>query len=276
MKFLLEKAKTYQNFIALLLVLLVAITPAFAQKDCFPSKSNRLVNDYLNILSPQDANVLEQKLVNFGNETSNQIVVIITGDLCGYEAMEYATEIGHKWGVGQAKFDNGIVILVKPTGGAGERKTFIAVGYGLEGAIPDAISKRIVEKELIPYFRQEQYAQGIDAATTVLMQLAKGEINSQDYAKKGGDATGALAIILIVFLVIFIVIATSIGQAKSYAKRNNMGWLAALILLSQSRSNHRGTFGNFSGGGGGFGGGGGGFGGFGGGGFGGGGAGGSW
>jgi len=274
MRFLLEKAKTYQNFIALLLVLLLGSAPAFAQKDCFPTKSNRLVNDYLNVLNPQDANALEQKLVNFGNETSNQIVVIITGDLCDFEPMEYATEIGHKWGVGQSKFDNGIVILVKPTGGPGERKTFIAVGYGLEGPIPDAISKRIVEQEMIPYFRQEQYAQGIDAATTVLMQLAKGEINSQDYANKGGDATGALAIILIVFLVIFIAIATSIGQEKTYAKRNNIGWLAALILLSQSRSNHRGTFGNFSGGGGSFGGGG--FGGFGGGGFGGGGAGGSW
>jgi uncharacterized protein len=275
MKFLLEKVRTYPKFIALLLLLFIGLAPAFAQKDCFPAKSNRLVNDYIDVLNKQDVNNLEATLVNFANETSNQIVVIVTGDLCGLEPVEYATEIGHKWGVGQSKFDNGIVILIKPTGGAGERKTFIAVGYGLEGAIPDAIAKRVIEKEMIPYFKQERYAEGITQASNVLMQLAKGEINSQDYANKGGDTTAPIAIILVVFLIILIVIVSSIGQAKSYAKRNNMSWLAALFLLSQTRNSHRGTWGNFSGGGGSFGGGGG-FGGFGGGGFGGGGAGGSW
>ena len=91
----------------------------------------RLVNDLAGLFTDQQETELERMLVAFDDSTSNQIAVVTVNDLEGYEASEYATRIGIDWGVGSEKFDNGIVILVKPkTSSAGQ--VFIAVGYGLE------------------------------------------------------------------------------------------------------------------------------------------------
>lgn len=253
-----------------LLALFLPFSAAFAQQDCLPKASQRLVNDYTQTLDAAQAERLEQKLLALNRETSNQVVVIVTNDLCNYEPMEYATEIGHSWGVGQKEFDNGVVLLVSPE----QRKTFIAVGYGLEGAIPDAIAKRIVNNELIPFFKQNDYYGGIDAATTVIAQLASGEISAKNYGskqRKGDNPIFAILGILIIAAIFFLSIGAS---ARRYASANDVAFWTAFFLLMNSRNSHRGTFGNFSSGGGSFGGGG--FGGFGGGGFGGGGAGGSW
>lgn len=254
---------------------LLQAVPAIASEDCLPASRNQLVHDYANVLSQNQVADLEQKLVSFSRETSNQLVVIITNELCNYEPMEFATEIGHKWGVGQKEFDNGVVLLVSPE----QRETFIAVGYGLEGAIPDAIARRIVDQELLPHFRNDDYYGGISAATTVLMQLAQGEINAADYGESKGD--NPVGAIILIFIIIFLVAFLGpVASAAKYSSVNNVAFWTALMLMMSSRSSHGGMFGNFSSGSGsfgrGFGGGGGGFGGFGGGGFGGGGAGGSW
>ena len=104
----------------------------------------RLVNDLAGLFTDVQEAEMERMLVAFDDSTSNQITVVTVKDLEGYEASEYATRIGLDWGVGSEKFDNGVVILVKPkTSSSGE--VFIAVGYGLEGAVPDAYAKRIIE-----------------------------------------------------------------------------------------------------------------------------------
>lgn len=267
--------KTNFFLFTLLFALLLPIS-AFAQEDCLPKSSNRLVNDFTGTISGKQNQALEEELRKFNRETSNQMVVIITNELCNYEPMEYATNIGHSWGVGQKEFDNGIVLLVSPK----HRKTFIAVGYGLEGAIPDAIAKRIVNQELLPNFRNDDYYGGITAATGVLMQLAKGEINAEDYGGSKGDNPALVLVIFILLAIVFFVVGP-IASAAKYSSVNDVAFWTALMLIFSSRGSHSGMFGNFSSGSGGFGGGGfgssgGGFGGFGGGGFGGGGAGGSW
>lgn len=268
--------KLYTPAVLTFLFAFSATSSIQADVDCLPKTSNRLVNDYATLLSSDQAIQLEKKLVDFNKETSNQLVVIITNELCQFEPMEYATNIGHEWGVGQGEFDNGIVLLVSPE----LRKTFIAVGYGLEGAIPDAIAKRIVNQELLPHFRNDDYFAGIDAATNVLIQLARGEINAADYNENKGDDPAAVIIIFIIIVLLFIFVGP-VASAYKYSNVNNVAFWTALMLIFSSRNSHSGMFGNFSSGrgsfgGGGFGGGGGGFGGFGGGGFGGGGAGGSW
>ncbi|MBK8226974.1 MAG: TPM domain-containing protein [Flavobacteriales bacterium] len=118
---------------------------------------------------------INDRLVAFARETSNQVLVLIVDTLCGEEPADFAFGIGERWGIGQKGFDNGIVILIKPTGSAGSRKVFIATGYGLEGAIPDATCRRIVDNEVIPRFKQGEFAQGIDAALNVIFPLAKGD-----------------------------------------------------------------------------------------------------
>ena len=232
----------------------------------------QFVDEHL-FLSTQEADLLNTKLAKFARETSNQILVLVVDTLCGYPASDLAFEIGEKWGIGQEKFDNGIVILIKPTGASGQRKVFIATGYGLEGAIPDLTAKRIVDREILPRFKTGNYYDALNEATDVLMGLAIGEFNAKSYGKKSFPWP------LLFFVLIFIVVvfASARNRAKRYAKLNNVDLWTAWWLLSQMDRKHRGNWGGFTGGGGGgFGGGGGGFGGFGGGSSGGGGAGGSW
>ena len=231
-----------------------------------PTQPPRLVNNFSlafpNLLSADEMASLENSLLAFSDSTSTQIVVLIVDDLQGLEPWEYATEIGQAWGVGQAKEDNGIVILIKPTKEGIGRKTFIAVGYGLSAVIPDLTAKRIVDQELLPEFKQGNYYMGIQKACSLLMALAKGEIKHQNYNQNRPAIKASWVIKLIIIILIIIYLAS-----KSKGGGASIG--------------RRGMFmGPFYGGGfgGGFGGGSssGGFGGFGGGGFGGGGSGGSW
>ncbi|MFC2114733.1 TPM domain-containing protein [Bacteroidota bacterium] len=237
-------------------------------KNQFPP---RLVNDFINLLSASEVNELENKLQNFARSTSNQIAVVIVDDLGGYDVSDYAFRLGQKWGVGQAKFDNGVVIVIKPTGGEGERKTFIAVGYGLEGNIPDAVARRIVDHEMIPNFKSNNFYAGLNAATDVLMKLASEEYSYEVYLNESKPSVWPSLIIVLFFLFVFIF--SGFSRAKQYSNVNNIPFWAAMMMMGSAG---RGSgYSDFSSGRGSFGGGGG-FGGFGGGGFGGGGAGGSW
>ncbi len=258
-----------------LLLLLIFTSSLSAITDSIPERPNppRLVNNLSkqmpDFLSSSEEAQLERKLEDFANQTSNQIVIVIVDDVAGMEPWDYATQLGHKWGVGQKKFDNGVVILVKSTGGSGQRYLEIVVGYGLEGAIPDLTTKQIRENEMVPYFKNKQYFTALDKGTDVLMSLAKGEYNSDAYGKKhSGKGFPKGLIIPIIFLIIFIIIRSSRGGGG----RGGMSMGSGFFLGSMMGRGFGG------GGGSGFGGGGssGGFGGFGGGGFGGGGSGGNW
>jgi uncharacterized protein len=261
----------YILFCAALLGTMAQLT---AQNDCFPQQPNGWIVDEANVFTQEEQSRINAQLEEFTLTTSNQIVILIVNDLCGMDPAMYATEIGHEWGVGQEKLDNGAVILVKPTGGQGQRAVHIAIGYGLEGTIPDAIAKRIVEQEMIPRFSQGDIKGGILAGTSVVMDMAKGEYNSAEYAKSNGSGASGFAAIIPILFIIFIAFISRFSGARSYARRNNTSFWLALLLMN-SMGSHRGSYGNFSSGRGSFGGGGG-FSGFGGGGFGGGGAGGRW
>jgi len=265
MKFL---SKNYKYFAPLLILLFLThgINAQIPKKPVPP----RLVNDYVSLLDNNQINLLEQKLAEFANSTGNQIVVAVVDDLGGYDPGEFAFKLGEEWGIGQKGKDNGIVILIKPTGGEGERKVYISVGYGLEGVIPDAIANRIVNNELLPNFRQGKFYEGLNAASDLLISLANKEFSAEDYVKKT-KANGYLPIIVVGIIIIFFLIG-SMSRVRRYSSTNNLPFWVAMMMMSNSG---RGTYNNFgSGSGGGFGGGG--FGGFGGGSFGGGGAGGSW
>lgn len=230
-----------------------------------------LVWQYVDWLSSEEWERLDRKLVHFARETSNRILVLVVDTLCGYPESDLAFEVGQNWGIGKEGFDNGIVFLVKPYGAPGERAVFIATGYGLEGAIPDLMAKKVVENEVLPRFRDGEFFEGMDKATDVLMALAKGEFDEKSYGKK---AVPWAVLLFFLFIAVIMVLAWR-SQVKNYARTNNVDFWTAMWLLNQmqqKRGSHRtfGSGGGFSGGSGG------GFGGFGGGGFGGGGAGGRW
>lgn len=224
-----------------------------AERPSPPKLYNNLSKEFPNFLSESEAATIEGKLEAFSRETSNQIVVVIV-DLDGADPASYATELGTSWGVGKKDANNGIVVLISP----GTHDLFIAIGYGLEGAIPDLATKRIREEEMNPYLKSGDYFTAINKGTDKLMALAKGEINVKDYTKKKKDWFNTILIIAVIIAAIWI-----------FSGKGGGG------TFSSGRGYSRG-FGGFSGGS--FGGGSssGGFGGFGGGSFGGGGSGGKW
>ncbi|HAF28945.1 MAG TPA: hypothetical protein DCG75_07840 [Bacteroidales bacterium] len=267
-----------RNKIKHIVLILLSLPSINAIAQNFPEKANppKIVNDYTDFLSNAEIQALENKLVNFSYETSTQIAIAIVSDLDGYDPASYAFGLGDYWGIGQKGKNNGILILVKPKYQNSKGEVYIATGYGVEGAVPDAITKRIVNNEILPYFKQGQYYKGLDEATNRIMELTRGEYTADEYSRKTQSNTGSAIPVIIIFLIVIIFsIMGRARRARHYAVGHNIPFWIAMGMLSSSGRSHGGSFGNFSSGGGSFGGGGG-FGGFGGGSFGGGGAGGSW
>ena len=255
--------RTTKRYNLLLVLLLVLIFGTGLQAQ-LPSPSNppRLVNDYTGTLNASQINTLEHKLVAYNDSTSTQILVLLVDDLQGYSIEQYATEIGHSWGVGQKDKGNGVVILVKPKKGSEKGEVNISTGYGMEQYVTDATGKNIIEKEMIPAFKEGDYYTGIDNAVNVIMGLCSGKFTQDEY--NDGEGLPGWLTILFIIAVIIIFIKFSSGSGQNYS-----GGGSRTIWIPMG-----GGFGGGFGGGGGFSGGG--FGGFGGGGFGGGGASGSW
>lgn len=229
-----------------------------------PMQPRRIVNDFTGMFSPQQQAALERKLRNFNDTSSTQIAVVTVPSLHGYAPNDYAQRLAEKWGVGQKGKDNGILMLIKPKTRDEKGQVAIAVGYGLEGTVPDAIASRIIRNEVIPAFQNGQYYNGVDKATDVLMDLTGGEYTADQYARR--NEGGGLAWLLIPFGLIFL-LPWFVKRKHGYTTGSRGGDVPPIFW-----GGGFGRGGGFGGGGGGFGG----FGGFGGGGFGGGGASGSW
>ncbi len=271
-----DRIKKYAIHLVIGVLLLGSPASLFSQ-DAIPDRPTppRLVNDFAGILSRDQVAYLENKLVDFANQTSNQITIVTLSDLSGYAISDFAFRLGEKWKVGQEEFDNGIVILVKPKTSSEKGKVFIATGYGLEGAVPDAVAKRIVEAEILPAFRKNNYLEGLDHAVDILFEITRGEYSPDQYMKDSGEPTAEIGIGFFIFLMIMLSIISRIRRNRHYSPGHSLPFWTILFLAGSGGRSHSGNFGRFSSGS--FGGsGGGGFGGFGGGSFGGGGAGGSW
>jgi uncharacterized protein len=233
----------------------------------------RLVNDFAGMLKADEVNSLEQNLVAFNDSTSTQISIVTVPSLMGYDRADYAQRLGEKWGIGQKQLNNGVLILVKPKQPESAGQVFIAQGYGLEGVLPDITCAQIVDNDILPAFRRDDYYGGLSKAVNTIMAITRGEYTAADYAKKVGKKSGGgfpLGTIIVIVIIILIISRGSGGGGSRHIGSGNMPLWMLLSMMNSGRGSHGGSWGGFSGGGGG------GFGGFGGGSFGGGGAGGSW
>lgn len=246
------------------------------QAQDFPPRPSppAMVNDFTGVLSQGERQQLEYKLRAYRDSTSTEIAIVMMHSIGGYEVVDYATQLGNQWGVGQKGKDNGLVILVA----LDDHKMAIVTGYGMEGSITDLQTRLVREQYMVPNFRANNFYQGLDQATTALIQMAAGEyVNDHP----GGDNQNQLPnysglFMLLIFLLFFVV--RTITGVRTY-RRNHIGSRHLSFWTIFWLMSHRGNSGGHFRGGSGFGGGssgGGGFGGFGGGSFGGGGSGGSW
>lgn len=239
------------------------------------------VYDEINLLSPSQKSALEQKLIRYSDTTSTQIVIATISSTKGEYINYLGAQWAEKWGIGQADKDNGIFILLAKD----DRKIGINTGKGVEHLLTDAISKRIINRDIIPYFKQNDYYGGLNRATDAIFEVMSGEYQGtrQDNAVR---FPFEIFIILFIFFIIFIIAISKNrggGRGGNGGNRNNdeaRSILEAIILSNMGRGSYSrgsssgGIFGGSSSGGsfggGGFGGG------FGGGSFGGGGASGGW
>jgi len=253
----------------LLFVTLFSFLPAFSQFT-IPKKPDlqTSVYDYAKLLNATEKGQLEEKLIRYSDSTSTQIVVATVPTINGEDIGILTPKWAQEWGIGQAKEDNGVFILVAEK----EHKIWISPGYGLEDRLTAGIGGEISRNIIIPEFKAGSYYKGLDKGADALFDVFKGKYKGERKKNKKEDIP--IIPIIIIFIIIIIIIAKNKNNGGNSGGRSGGMDLADIILLS---SLGRGGFGGGSGGssGGGFGGGG--FGGgFGGGGFSGGGSGGGW
>jgi uncharacterized protein len=220
----------------------------FAQD--IPEKPNpaRFVNDFVGgLLSQGEISQLESKLKAYYDTTSTQIAIVIVKSVQPYDISEYAFKLGRSWGVGEKGKNNGIIILWAP----GDRKVFIATGYGMEGSITDAYSKRIIEQEIKPRFKELKYYEGLDAAVDKIINYAKGEYK----ADAEEDDDGGWVFILIVFFIIILIfyfIGKNSKGGGNHGNRGGGGWIPYTTYTGWGSSSGGWSSGGGSSGGGGF------------------------
>ena len=253
------------------LVAMVSL-PVFSFADDFPPKPSppRLVNDLAHVMSADEANLLEQKLQAFRDSTSNAISIVTITSIGNYEVADYATKLGNLWGIGTKEHNNGVIVLVAVK----DHRMNISVGKGLEGALPDITAGEIIENQMKPSFRENNYYQGLDHGTNAIIAATRGEYKGSGKSKDGGGIPAG--IIILGIIIVIIVITRRGGGGGNYMSRGGSGGFGSGFILGSLLNGGFGGGDNDRGGGFGGGGFGGGDGGFGGGSFGGGGASGSW
>ncbi len=235
------------------------------------------VYDEINLLSPSQKSSLEQKLIRYSDSTSTQIVLATISSTKGEYINYLGAQWGEKWGIGQADKDNGVFILLAKD----DRKIAINTGKGVEHLLTDAMSKRIINRDVIPYFKRNDYYGGLDRATDAVFEVLNGEYEGTRQNSEGEFPFEIFIFLFIIFVIVIITISKNRrgGGGKGGSGRNHRSLLDAIILSNMGRGSYSrgsssggfgGGFGGSSSGGGGFGGG------FGGGSFGGGGASGGW
>jgi uncharacterized protein len=129
------------------------------------------VTDTTGTLSEPDKARIEVKLREFEKLKGSQMVVLIVPTTQPEAIEQYSIRVAEKWKIGRKKVDDGLILLIAKN----DRKLRIEVGYGLEGAIPDAVAKRVISEIIAPRFRANDYAGGIEAGVTKLIGIVQGE-----------------------------------------------------------------------------------------------------
>ncbi len=231
------------------LVFILFISTAFSQPEI--PKLKMWATDLTNTLSQSELNNLNIRLKAFEDTTSNQIIVLMISSLDNYPIEMLAEETATKNKVGTEKNDNGILLLIAKE----DRELRFEVGYGLEGAVPDAIASSIIRNEITPRFKDNDYYLGINSGISALIKAIGGEYKAVDTENEEGFP-------FIIFIIIFIVIWIFASKGGPFVPggvyrtgTRSGGWTSGTSSWGGSSSGWSGG-GGFSGGGGSFGGGG--------------------
>ena len=156
----------------LLLLTYLASVTAVAEGTLGVPKAVGVVNDFANIIDVSKERSIAQKIQSFERETGHEIGVLTVDRLPAGRSIEsFAIEVARAWGVGKAERDNGVLLVIAQI----DRQMRIEVGYGLEGQLTDVSAHRIIRRVLIPAFRKDAFAQGIDNGVEAIIGVLRGE-----------------------------------------------------------------------------------------------------
>ncbi len=191
------------------------VQPGAAAEPDFPALTGRVV-DGANLLSPADEQELTDELRALEDKSSDQVVVVTLPSLQGYSIEDYGYRLGRNWGIGTAKLNNGVLLIVAPN----ERKVRIEVGYGLEGTLTDALSKIIIENAILPKFRAGDYAGGIKDGVADIIKVLTGdaaEVADRAKARPDVDRPEIDWVMIIFWILMLSWIAYSVYRNARYA-----------------------------------------------------------
>jgi uncharacterized protein len=248
------------RLLALLLALfaLLASGPALALE--VPKLQGR-VNDYGDLLTPEVERRIDEQLAAYEKRTGHQFALLTIETLDGDPIEDFSIRVVESWKLGSAKHDDGLLMLVAKR----DRKARVEVGYGLEGAIPDAVAARVVRNVLIPAFRKADYAGGIEGGLALLMKAGAGEkVDLPPDSRRSVTPKAPSPWLFLIFFLLAPFLAIGLLAGRFGRRRRGFfsgGWGTAGWGGGFGGSSRGGGFGGGGFGGGGFGGGGGGFGG---------------
>ena len=247
--------------VGLAVVAALWFSPAQAAEPTFPELTGRVVDD-AQLLGPDVEEELTDELKALEDKSSDQLVVVTLPSLQGDTIEDYGYQLGRHWGIGTAKLNNGVLLIVAPN----EHKVRIEVGYGLEGTLTDALSKVIIDNAILPKFRAGDYAGGIkDGVRDIIKVLTGDAAEVEDRAKARPDADKPeIDWLMVIFWVLMLSwIAYSVYRNARYASTagRGRGGIGPIFMPGPGWGSGSGGGGWSGGGGGGFSGGGGSFGG---------------
>jgi len=184
------------------------------------------VTDAAGVLSTAEEKQIEDILSAYRSETSNEIAVLIVDSLDGESLADTAVEIGREWGIGTEENDNGILFFIAYN----DRELFLATGYGLEGAVPDIVAKGIIDDEIVPHFRDGDYAAGILAGIDALKKHIGGEYTADRYTSSDNESPLIGWVFFIGFVLLQILISI-FAKTKSWWLGGVVGAVLGIILV---------------------------------------------
>ena len=209
-----------------------ALAPVYAHAYVSPGAPAGYINDFAHVLSVETKNSLESELAAFEASTTNQIAVAIVPDMDGDYVEHYAVELFKEWGIGQHDQDNGALVVVAVQ----EHKLRIEVGYGLEGALPDSVAQRILDNEMTPRLRANDYDGAIVAAVRAIESATRGEYTATNTSTINNEwlawffNEGWTVLIVMLFGVQWL--GSMLGRSRSWWAGGVLGFTGAALIGS--------------------------------------------
>jgi len=188
----------------------------------FPDKPVNYVTDVANVIDDADEALLNRKLHAFQDSSSTQIFVYIASSLEGADMVQLSHEIFDKWDIGQKGKNNGVLIAVF----INDHKFRIHTGYGMEGILPDVLTKRIQDEDMRPSFKQNNYYEGINNGVDKLIYYSKNEYNTST-----ADSEADSVWVFVVFYILTIIVYLLIFLLLHFGYKENKGLKIALLTI---------------------------------------------